>query len=312
MLRHAPALLLTFACSSPSGTASPDAGPPPQSDAGALWSWCPNSDSYDGDDGWSDSVQVSDQVFCYSPPEDESLKSMKSKQIRARFVPGRYNIPPRDISQGEITFPACTERLGAQGPVQDGSGAFEIAISALVGTQLSMSFPFTDNKDLEVNISTVEEAETWPSLSIDDSSFGGGFSSTAVGVSFAQAYMAPCQLSQAQEFIIDAEFSNGDSIQFKFRGYPGSVTTGPSGEHHVTGTVDGQRVDINDYYKIFYSPSHHHFSSGGEHAVLFDQPLRNACGLKLETGSDNVTSASLIDCDLNDLDSLVVTSSSRN
>jgi hypothetical protein len=47
----------------------------------------------------------------------------------------------------------------------------------------------------------------------------------------------------------------------------------------ASGSYRGVAFDQRDYFKLVYSPEHHHFTR--HFAVLFDAPIEGACGLEL-------------------------------
>ena len=124
-------------------------------------------------------------------------------------------------------------------------------------------------------------------------------------------YGTPCDYFDADhgfELSTTATFDGGDNITFEYRGIAGSVTTGPSGGFVVTGSIGGVELSIDEFYRIYYSPSHHHFSGNSKYAVLFDSEINGACGLRLSGPQDTATAA-LVDCDLNDVQALTISDS---
>lgn len=299
-------MTLGYGCEDSSKTTT-DAG---KNDAGSTsppWSWCPDSSAYVGDASWAKKLLVPAVTMCWSAPEREPLAVIKEKMLRLRFTEGTYGLPTIEEGQGSIALPVCFEKNGHEGPRASGMGVYQIELfeedRALLEIQLD-----TDLGQL-LKLSSVlsfdEETDAWPDLVIEGHGLDGHNGTFRINV--GDEWIASCDFSDfGQEFSRSAIFANGDSIRFSFRAVPGSISTGPSGSHRVTGTIDDHAIDIKNYHQILYSPSHHHFG-GGDHAVIFDAPLRGACGLRVNaTGATPV--ASLIDCDLNDVKALEIVS----
>jgi hypothetical protein len=60
----------------------------------------------------------------------------------------------------------------------------------------------------------------------------------------------------------------------------GGLGTEPALFWYAAGDLDGEEFVQEDYYRLVYSPEHHHFSR--HFAVLFDTPVQDACGIKAE------------------------------
>ena len=56
--------------------------------------------------------------------------------------------------------------------------------------------------------------------------------------------------------------------------------TEPGALVHAEGELDGVPFSQRDYWKLLYSPLHHHI--GFDFAVLFETPIGLACGIKVE------------------------------
>jgi hypothetical protein len=78
----------------------------------------------------------------------------------------------------------------------------------------------------------------------------------------------------------------------------------------ASGTFRGVTFDQRDYFKLVYSPEHHHFVRN--FAFFFDAPIVGACGLELLNLSPGVSGRPLqafaVDCQLNRLNELRVVS----
>ena len=80
--------------------------------------------------------------------------------------------------------------------------------------------------------------------------------------------------------------------------------TEPSAFVRAEGTLDGQDFVQTDYFKLLYNPTHHHSSQA--FAVLFDEPIGEACGLKVHNHTNYTAhpwQVATIDCEVNELES---------
>jgi len=72
----------------------------------------------------------------------------------------------------------------------------------------------------------------------------------------------------------------------------------------AVGELDGTPFMQHDFYRLIYSAGHHHFVR--DFAVLFDEPIGEACGIKVEGFEPfhefTPTRFSTIRCDLSDIE----------
>lgn len=300
--------LLCFGCGGDSSPPENDSGT--TRDGGGVgmgrWNWCPDQSAYVGDSSWTQEMVVKDTLMCWNAPERAALSDVKSGLQRLHVLPGSHPIPPREAGNGDITIPLCFEKDGVKGASLASTGGSYTTSD----TALNLSMPLDDGTSLTLGAFAEFPglaAGEWPDLVLDDSNVpntGGTIEDGVVSINNGGFY-APCDLDSGNTQSVETTFGNGDTITFSAKIVAGSVGTGPSGSHKVTGTIDGQSIDISNYYQILYSPAHHH-APGGDFVVFFDEAIRGACGLKILQG----TTASLVDCDLNDIQSLTITDSS--
>lgn len=298
------ALLALSACPRGEDTDSDDS----DTDTGVPtdpWEGCPTADGYAGDAAWTDEIVVGDEILCASPGEGQPLADVKAAKARARFAPGTYGFPPASDGSGTLHLPACVEVDRGESPAAATTGGtFEVEITEDDGYgyrlgAFTASFALEGGGTLDLSMNAESEADLpWPPVNLDatwdgnPSSWGG----SRAGVRLGDASLVPCA---GRDDWLDASLGatfDGGTAELTYKAIPGSVSTGPSARLHVTGTLDGTSFDVDDYYRILYSPAHHHF--GGTFAVEFDAPISEACGLVVEVQSEDAATVSLVDCGL--------------
>jgi hypothetical protein len=88
-----------------------------------------------------------------------------------------------------------------------------------------------------------------------------------------------------------------------------TVVTGSAQLVSATGTLDGTAFTVTSFFQLVYQPGHHHYERN--FGVLFDAPIGEACGLRIEgvDGQSGTVTAqvSTTDCALAPLTTHVVT-----
>ena len=321
----------------------PDAGAP---DAGApfeaLWEWCPSADAYRGDEDWAWSVAVGgDAFYCGAPADadmddpDGSLVQEMARKMRIRFVPGTYPLPAPGENSGEVSLPLCFDRGDAEvSYAVDGVGTVTIeSHSGLVGDftheemidkhrlSQSLSSPDIGEATLTLELESVDYTPADPMRMILDGRYAHTYltedrptfvrlTMNAGGTGYRPFY--PCKFFERPETerLTTFVFSAGE-VSFDMDIYtdlPEFCDTEPSAFVRAVGTFKGESFDQRDFWKLVYSPSHHHFSRSW--AVLFDAPIEGACGLKVINfdldglHSEGPAVVSTIDCDLTTIETL--------
>jgi hypothetical protein len=107
------------------------------------------------------------------------------------------------------------------------------------------------------------------------------------------------------------DFEGGD-LTLELRMGESVAATEPAAFVRASGTLDGQGFEQDDYWKLIYNPSHHHFSRN--FAVLFDAPIGSACGLKVvgvdPWGDPPPAQVHTIDCELGAIEERALNSES--
>ncbi len=295
---------------------------------------CPDSTDYVGDPAWPHRLEVTAGAeYCGAFDEIRSLDQEYAIKAKIRIAPGTY---PLADTAGIYAFalPVCFEgKPGSVMPSFAGAGEVEVLTSENPVTS-SASFahvfnqplshsdtgtwsfqghtsywetgdpprplpPPLDGTPLDAWGDTGHATELWLCEGVDCDQW--------VDVRFeACAADYPRQLN-----VITFE---GGEVTFEL-GITGGVGTEEmlSVFPRASGTLDGTPFAQTDYFKLVYSADHHHFIRN--FAVLFDQPIGGACGLKVLEFVANAPTidlplASTIDCNLTDLEVRTVTDAS--
>jgi hypothetical protein len=101
---------------------------------------------------------------------------------------------------------------------------------------------------------------------------------------------------------MDAVTLENGSIELSVTIYRAGIGAGtePAVFNRASGSFRGVAFDQRDYFKLVYSPEHHHFTRN--YAVFFDAPIAGACGLEIVNlpgpPSTRPVHAYAIDCQL--------------
>jgi hypothetical protein len=103
-------------------------------------------------------------------------------------------------------------------------------------------------------------------------------------------------------------FSGGEVELYIQMGDSGDSTE-PAAFVRATGTLDGVAFEQTDYYRLIYNPKHHHFER--DFAVLLEEPIGGACGLKIECldpwNEPPPSRMTTVNCDLSEIEERQVT-----
>jgi hypothetical protein len=123
-----------------------------------------------------------------------------------------------------------------------------------------------------------------------------------VGVYFLRCFLGGDMLRHTVTF-------EGGSVELLSTIEKGGVSAGTeAGDfHRASGTYRGTSFDQRDYFKLIYSPEHHHLVRN--YAVLFDAPIGGACGLEIINlpGDQKPVHVYAVDCQLTRQSELKVT-----
>ena len=293
------------------------------------WAWCPSAADYQGDSTWLQAIEVTaDALYCASFDESRTLEEEPSFKAKLRIIDGTYPLPHED-GLGSLTLPVCVQMaVGQDLPVMAGGGNVDTNISSWQDTIFYshlLEQPMQDaagstwwiSATLRLE-STVPGQQPLP-LVLDGSApspwsgLGGDFSlcpGDAQSCSQGRRFLACNPLSyRLQRHVVT--FTGGE-ITLDLRMGESMAATEPAAFVRASGTLDGQSFAQEDYWKLIYNPSHHHFSR--DFAVLFDAPIGSVCGLKASEvdpwGDPPLAQIHTIHCDLEEIDERSVSAES--
>lgn len=277
---------------------------------------CPAASDYVGDPAWPHSLVVtSGAQYCGTFDEARTLEQEYATKAKLFIEQGTYPVPG---VAGTYAFalPACFERKpGSKAPTFAGAGTDKLRRSG-------SGFDHTFNQPLSLPGETwsFEGNLTYPDATplVLDGSPRDPFGS--LGYRFSLCTGAECYQWDDVSFTAcnpttfklnrhTVTFTEGQVVLDLRKGMSASSTE-PAAFVVASGTLDGVVFSQTDYWKLVYSPTHHHFTR--TFAVLFDAPIGGACGLKvlgLDPADQTLPKVSTINCDLSDVASRTVVSS---
>lgn len=298
----------------PDSGPDPDGGPPP--DAGDPWEGCPAADTAVVDPGWIHTLRAPAAEYCASFDENRDLRQERALKAVLRLAPGDYPLPTEG-TEADFALPFCIQTAdGTWRP--DGVGRIGVQTNAWQGRtnhRYSFSQPMTDGtttRQLEGTLNMVLEAGEAPETVLDG----------RPGDPYGDDDGFDLVLCAAGDFCYGIERRDFDSCAFEgiaaqrhqltldrgeltltLRIGESVAATEPGAFVRAHGTLDGAAFDVKDYWQLIYRPTHHHF--GRDFAVLFDEPIGDACGIEISGVSpwpdEGTPEAWTIDCALDRL-----------
>ena len=309
-------------------------GAPEGGSGGTIEPDCPDAADYVGDPSWPHRLEVTDGAeYCGAFDEMRNLDQEFAVKAKIRIAPGTY---PLADTAGTYPFalPVCFEgKLGTVMPSFAGAGEVEVlwsdnplisyaSYSHVFNQPLSAADTGTwsfqghtsywetvdpprplphplDGTPLDAWGDTGHATELWLCEGVDCDQWD-------------DVRFEACDADYPRQLNV-VTFQGGE-VTFEL-GITGGVGTEEmlSVFPRASGTLDGTPFSQSDYFKLVYSADHHHFVRN--FAVLFDQPIGGACGLKVldviaHTPTSPLPRASTIDCELTDLEERTVTDAS--
>jgi hypothetical protein len=292
---------------------------------------CPDSSDYVGDAAWTDDLVVTeDALYCAPFSEERTLEQEYATKARLRIAPGTYPLNHGVAGTYDLALPVCFERKPGIAPPTFGGVGKDTVSQNGGGEWVNIAHSF--NQPL-----TSPDSSTWSFRGYIDyvnatgaptvlPVLDGGLLRTGVSVTDLPGHQILFQLCAGEECSQwdDMEFEacnptsyplsrhivtfEGGQVEFDVRigGTPGQ--TMPAAIMAASGTLDGTNFEQTDYFHLVYSATHHHQIR--RFAVLFDEPIGEACGLKvLEFDPFYLTAqAATTDCELSTLEEPTVDS----
>jgi len=314
------------------------------------WEWCPGPEMYQGDDSWSWSLDVvATALYCgavdeagLSQPGGDFIKE-RDRKAQLRLVPGTYPIPAPGSAPHPVVLPLCYRSTDDSAPLlMSGTGSISVESDQIyvwnpetkLETEVTrhrytytvaVSNQSQGSKDIAVRFETVNYHPGFPMTLEVDGRWADSYLTedepTFTRINFdtqsSSRAFYPCRFFERpkRENLTTVVFEGGE-IHLDMDIYsdlPDSASTEPSAFVRAFGVFKDQSFDQEDYWKLIYSPAHHHFIQNW--AALFDTPIDGACGIAV-TGYDPweqsgaLPKVASIDCEFNDLEVFEVASAS--
>jgi hypothetical protein len=258
------------------------------------------------------------------PNENRTLEQELAAKAKMRIPAGTYPLPD-SVGSFPFAWPVCFEfPPGKEAPRFAGAGQLALQRSTFSPTEYYTyrgSQPLKSSQSNTLVLDITLSNQTTVGASLTPLVLDGGppeqFGKRQADFAICQA--ATCSglwnevgfyscNSSSDRLIRDTITFNGGQVVLELRVGQSMGSTEPSSFVAASGTLDGVPFTQNDYWKLVYRPGHHHFVRS--YAVLFTTPIAGACGIKIESVSDPGISVHTVNCDLSNIATRSVTSSS--
>jgi hypothetical protein len=294
------------------------------------WEYCPPSTAWIGDESWTGTITANRNAeYCGAFDEERTLEQEMAAKMIVKIPYGTYKVPAVDGKKYELSLPVCTKTVntGLQPQVIKNAGSADVAVNPFGGVdyvngQLWQPLVLPDKVaspwwlyskyvlvgDPKGSTPGTLELDGGPAeldgSQIDLYVYADGMNYYDVTTVHAKTCMDPTWTKN----IHTVEFDGGNIILELWLGQ-NTTQTAPGMFTKAYGNIDGDAFDSRSYFQLIYRPTHHHFERN--FAVLFDDPLGKACGIKIEDVDplDNGPTAVVhtINCDLSNIEERAVT-----
>jgi hypothetical protein len=284
---------------------------------------CPTSADFVGSKSWLGKVQVTDSAeYCGTSEENRTLEQELAAKAKLRIAAGTYPLPDQGGSYS-FAWPVCFEfPSGKEAPRFAGAGQMQLQRAAYSTEEFYTyreSQPLTSSQSGQLTfIGDLNNLST-PGVSPTPLVLDGG---PPPELGSRQYAFLICQGkdctgkwdevdfyscgSSKDRLVRDTITFSGGQVVFELRIGQSMASTEPSSFVLASGNLDGTPFTQNDYWKLVYRPDHHHFTR--HYAVLFENAIAGACGLKAETvGDTQKIAVHTINCDLSNIAARAVT-----
>lgn len=284
------------------------------------WAGCPTAADYPGQETFPHTLEVSDEaVYCATFTDTGTLQEELQRKAQLRVAPGSYRLPA--APRNGLALPVCVafgEGATPLGAVPQATTYQAQTFEGAVTHHYTFEERVPENRRLGIELYLTQPVGQSPGFLLDgDWLDPNGDEGAALSVtlcpegdscfpvqSFDSCTHASSTLNR-HEVVLDS-----GSVTLDLRLGDSFAGTEPGAFVRASGTFRGVAFEQGDYYKLVYSPTHHHFER--DFAVLFDEPIDGVCGIEI-TGlepidQEVVDEAYAVDCGLERLEPLTVTS----
>lgn len=304
-----------------SGEPTSDGGdqtePTSPADGGVLdpWASCPTT-ATPKNDAWPIRVRASeDAIYCAMFNETRTLAEEQATKLQLRIAPGVHRVP--DVDTEAFALPACIRDESEAKPVV--AGAVTVMRSPAEGNtdyslRFDQEFGERDARHLQISLQqTIDDGATVEFV-VDGTEGHALDAYQAMDLCeddgdscFPTVLFTSCAYESGELNTHEVAFEGGN-VTFALRLGESFAGTEPGAFVSAHGTYLGEAFVQDDYFKLIYHPTHHHFERA--FVVLFDAPRGDVCGIEvsgLEPFGDDVPDVAFaVDCELQRLDELAV------
>jgi hypothetical protein len=248
-----------------------------------------------------------------------TVEEAYENKARLRIVPGTYPVPDTDGDYG-LVIPACIEIADNVGSEHAGVGALSVTSQPLgQGTQFEYQLEqpmlvggqaWTIGISIHMYVSSSPHPEVIFSNYLNRYENGNevfvGYRLDNGAVDYPW-WVLPCEPLNYGRREDRATFDRGEiTVIHDVHWDVGSAGGAPAIFQHGFGELDGIAFDQEDYFKLAHIIAHHNW--GGTFLVVFDQPIGQACAIKIQIPSQDGggpdQGAWTLDCNLDPIDEL--------
>ncbi len=292
------------------------------SDEGGRWAACPSAEEFEDDASFPDTLEVTGTgVYCATFDEGRTLKEELTKKALLRVTPGSYRLPaaqreglslPVCVAFGEagIGVPATPKSVSHEA---NGSGGTTYHRYGFVSElpdparrltiDLQMSLPDGEAPGFVLNGDAPDLFGPTEPLSVF------ALYESVAEDAFWDRRFDSCTHESSRLNHHEIAFDGGE-LALDVRIGQSYASTEPAAFVFASGHLRGVDFEQSNYFKLVYRPAHHHFER--DFAVLFDEPIDGACGLRILTFPADPQGAppavATMDCALDPIDELAVDS----
>ena len=296
-----------------------DAGETSDGGVSDPWNGCP-AVAEPSNPSWPIGLRATeDAVYCAMINENRTLQEEQRAKLQLRVAAGDHRVP--DVDTSPFALPICVRDKEESWAVTSGSvtavksegegtTSYSLGFTQEFGDadarrfQMSLDQSFPSGETVEFVLNGTENAGLESYQSMDLCEVDGQYC-------FPTIIFTSCSYESGELNTHTVEFEGGE-VTFDLRIGDSFAGTEPGAFVEARGTYADAAFLQKDYFKLVYHPAHHHFERA--FVVLFDEPLAGACGIEvsgLEPFGDDVPDAAFtVDCNLEHLDELTVTSHS--
>jgi hypothetical protein len=287
-----------------------------------LWEGCPDGDAWVGDEQWSHRIEVTETaLYCSTWYEGRTLEQELAMKGQMRWVAGEYALPI-EATDEPMSLPICFSLTDRSAPEMGEAGTVQAQTSTYQETAYySHHFkqPFHSGDGEEYQLMTYMNSMAPEGTVPDPTVMDGSASPFETGSTYDFRFWLcdeGARVCDGSDHPYDYQFRScqgldyatlsrgvigfeGGDVTLELRIGASSASTEPAAFVSAQGTLDGTSFEQTDYYKLIYTPGHHHMTRA--YAVLFDVPIGDACGLKISNMGEGMSegfSIHTVDCAL--------------